>query len=248
VSTGRTGTFGDSERPSGRALVAASDGRLGFRLASGLRAAGYAVEQVGDAAELLAAVVEWPVDLVVLQFDLPSLADDEVLRRLRVRATVPVLAVSAGEPEHRDAVFDLDADDYLVQPFTDRELQVRSASARRSARRSDTSRMVFAGLEIDTRARRVLVSEREVAVTPREYALLAYLARNPSAALSREELLREVWPSKGEWQDPDTVTEHVRRLRLKLTAAGLVDDWVTTIRGYGYRFDLAPRDGTREAS
>jgi DNA-binding response OmpR family regulator len=72
-------------------------------------------------------------------------------------------------------------------------------------------------------------------------ALLTHLATHPGVAVSREQFLREVWHSRRPWQDPETVTEHVRRLRAKLTAAGLAEDWITTLRGFGYRFD-PPRE------
>lgn len=74
-------------------------------------------------------------------------------------------------------------------------------------------------------------------LTVREYDLLRFLAANPRLAVSRQELLREVWPTRGDWQDPETVTEHVRGLRCKLAEAGLEWEWITTIRGYGYRVD-----------
>ena len=107
---------------------------------------------------------------------------------------------------------------------------------RRGQPATPTARIEHGGLVIDRSAHRVEIGGEVVDLTPKEFDLLAFLAGSPEQVFSREELLEHVWGSTQEWQDPATVTEHVRRLRLKLEADPANPKWLHTVRGIGYRF------------
>jgi DNA-binding response OmpR family regulator len=127
-----------------------------------------------------------------------------------------------------------------VKPCSLPELEARiRAVLRRGQQSPSTSRIEHAGLVVDRSAHRVEVDGKVVDLTPKEFDLLAFLASAPDQVFSREELLEHVWGSTQEWQDPATVTEHVRRLRLKLEADPARPRWLHTVRGIGYRFSPA---------
>lgn len=132
------------------------------------------------------------------------------------------------------------ADDYVVKPFSAGELSARIASVLRrrpGGAVQRTSRLDFPGLCIDLDTREVWVDDRLVDVTAREFELLSFLASSPRRVFSREQLLREVWESSSERQDPATVTEHVRRLRRRIEKDPDKPRWIRTVRGAGYRFE-----------
>jgi DNA-binding response OmpR family regulator len=242
VSTGPTvGT----ERPSSarqRLLVVDDEADIQLLLVAMLEEVGFEVEAVGDGPAALLAAMERPPDLVLLDLALPGMDGFSVLRELRARSDVPVVVLS-GRPTELDRVTALErgADDYVVKPGSAADLVARiRAVLRRSQPAPERSILTWGTLRIDTRAREIHVGDREVHLTTLEFELLTFLARHPRLALSREELLRAVWRSDSAWQDPETVTEHVRRLRRKLEEAGLDHDPITTLRGFGYRFDPPP--------
>jgi DNA-binding response OmpR family regulator len=131
---------------------------------------------------------------------------------------------------------ELGADDYVLKPYSLRELVARvRARLRRPAAEppSGPEVIVHEGLRVDIRAHEVTLDGGYVDLTTREYELLAYLASHPRQVFSREQLLEAVWGTR--YQDPATVTEHVRRVRMKIETGGR--PWITTLRGTGYRFD-----------
>jgi len=222
---------------TGRPIVAAmkvllveDDRRVAAALRTALGRRGYQVTVATTAAEALAAA---PADLVLLDLGLPDRDGIEVCRELRRRGDMAIIAVTA-RTEERDRVVGLrcGADDYVVKPFGMAELQARiDAVMRRSARSAPRELVVRAGgLTVDLDARRVAVADREVALTRKEFELLAALARRPGAAVTREQLLAEVWHTT--WLgSPHTVEVHVASLRAKLGDPGVVQ----TVRGVGYR-------------
>jgi DNA-binding response OmpR family regulator len=220
-------------------LVAEDDPDLCYLLRTTLEDAGFAVHESHDGPSALEVIAGQPVDIVLLDLGLPDMDGYEVLRELRLDSDLPVIVLSGRRSEvDRTAAFDHGADDYVTKPFSAVDLLARIGAVLRRARPTPVvTRLAWGDLLIDLRAREVAVAGRRIQLTPLEYELLRHLAANPGLAISREDFLREVWHSRSAWQDPETVTEHVRRLRGKLTAAGLDDDWITTIRGFGYRFD-----------
>jgi DNA-binding response OmpR family regulator len=233
-----------SVRESRRVLVAEDDPDLRLLLRTALTDAGFEVHETDSGPAALETLERRPVDFVLLGPSLPGLDGHEVLRQLRSWSDVPVIMLSERQSEtERIAALESGADDYASKPFSTAEIIARMrAVLRRASPPPAVTSVSWGRLRIDLLARRVEVVGRAVPLTPIEYELLRHLATHPGVAVSREQFLREVWHSRSTWQDPETVTEHVRRLRAKLTAAGLDEHWITTLRGFGYRFD-PPRDG-----
>ena len=199
---------------------------------------GFEVAEAPDARTAMTAIAHAPPDLVLLAVLLPDTGGFEFLRQLRRSSEVPVILLGAGSEEGaRITGLDLGADDYVLEPFSTGELaaRVRAVLRRcRPARAEDGLR--FGELLIDRRSREVRVGSSRVALTHREFDLLAFLAASPGQVFSREQLLAQVWGSSSDWQDPATVTEHVRRLRVKLEDAPEGRLWIRTVRGVGYAF------------
>jgi DNA-binding response OmpR family regulator len=211
-----------------RVLVVDDDLRFAGALETALRQRGFDVVHAADGAAALAAP---PVDIVLLDMCLPDRDGIEVCRALRRRGDVPIIAVTA-RGEERDRVLGLrsGADDYVVKPFGMAELSARIEAVMRRARPAPAPAVCVGCLVVDTHARRVRVGEREVALTRKEFDLLAALARQPGGAVSRDRLLAEVWHTT--WAGSvRTVEVHVASLRSKLGDPALVE----TVRGVGYR-------------
>jgi len=213
-----------------RVLIVEDSPRVARGLQTALRMRGYEVLCATTAAAALAAP---PVDLVLLDLGLPDQDGLDVCAELRRRGDVAIIAVTA-RGEERDRVIGLrtGADDYVVKPFGVAELQARiEAVMRRSARVNDRrSPMTMGSLTIDLDAHRVAVDGSEIALTRKEFELLAALARRPGAVVTRDQLLAEVWRTT--WSgNQHTVEVHIGSLRAKLGDAR----WVQTVRGVGYR-------------
>jgi len=224
-----------------RVLVIEDDPNVSEVVGRYLEREGYRVEVVADGAIGLERALAEPPDLVVLDLMLPSIGGLEVCQRLRAVAPVPVIMLTArGEEADRIAGLELGADDYVAKPFSPRELTARvKAVLRRAAgplaATELPSRLAAGELELDLVAHEVRVDARLVALTGKEFDLLAYLMRNPRRALRREQLLEEVWGFT--YGDTSTVTVHVRRLREKVEADPSSPRHVCTVWGVGYRFE-----------
>ena len=211
-------------------LLVEDDDTIADPLVKGLTREGFTVERVATGAEALESP---PADLVLLDLGLPDLDGYEVCRRLRARDDVPLIVVTArGEEVDRVIGLELGADDYLVKPFGFRELLARiRAVTRRTAARSEPSKPLRIGaLSLDRRTHRVTVGEAEVALTRKEYELLDFLAGDPGAVRTREEIIDAVWDPH--WYGPTkTLDVHVASLRRKLGDPA----WVQAVRGIGFR-------------
>jgi DNA-binding response OmpR family regulator len=207
-----------------------------------LEHAGMDVDAVGDGRDALErATVRWP-DLVVLDLMLPGLNGIDVCRRLRARAPVPVIMLTArGSEEDRIVGLDLGADDYVAKPFSPRELVARvKAVLRRASGPVDgvdiRARDIYVDdLHIDLAAHQLRRAGDVVALTAREFDLLAFFATHPNVAFRREELMEHVWGYT--YGDPSTVTVHVRRLREKIEQDPANPRRVVTVWGVGYRWE-----------
>jgi len=207
-----------------------------------LQRVGYKVGEATDGPGTLREASLGRYDLVVLDLGLPGLDGEEVLARLRRDSALPVIVLTGrSEEAERVRVLNLGADDYVVKPCSLPELEARiRAVLRRGQPAPAVSRIEHDGLMIDRAAHRVEVDDQPVDLTPKEFDLLVFLAATPDQVFTREELLEHVWGSTQEWQDPATVTEHVRRLRLKLESDPARPKWLHTVRGIGYRFSAGP--------
>jgi two-component system response regulator ResD len=204
-----------------------------------LERAGYDSATAGDGAEALRLAAERAPDLVVLDLMLPGIDGLEVLRRLRADGGPAVILLTAkGEQDDRIVGLRSGADDYVVKPFSPRELVARVEAVLRRVRSPDehAESLAFDGLEIDARAHRVRAGDDDVALSQREFDLLHFLALHPGQAFSRDQLLDRVWEPAFHG-DSGTVTVHVRRLRAKIEPDPEQPRFIQTVWGVGYRFE-----------
>lgn len=200
---------------------------------------GFRVVEAADGAAALSAFNASEIDLVLLDLMLPEVHGLEVLRQLRDTADVPVILLTAlGDERDRVAGLELGADDYVVKPFSPREVAARVRSVLRRVGRPDLpSTIEFGEVFIDVERRIVQRDGDDIELTRLEFELLVFMASNPGRVVSRDEALRTVWDSSPEWQDPATVTVHVRRLRQKLERDPSEPEHLLTAYGVGYRFE-----------
>jgi DNA-binding response OmpR family regulator len=209
-------------------------------LARYLQKEGFAVDVAEDGERALAVSASTAPDLVLLDLMLPRIDGLEVFRRLRERTPTPVIMLTAkGEETDRVVGLELGADDYITKPFSPREVvaRVRAVLRRSSRMPAAPGGIVTAGeLEIDGPRRELRRGGEVIRLTRKEFDLLYLLAANPGRALTRSELLEEVWDFA--WDgDTSTVTVHVRRLREKIEDDPSDPRHLVTVWGVGYRFD-----------
>jgi two-component system, OmpR family, response regulator RegX3 len=221
-----------------RLLVVEDDRTISEPLQTALRREGFDVDVALTGAQALAA---GPCDLILLDLGLPDLDGRVVLARVREHSQVPVIVVSArGDEIDRVTLLELGADDYVVKPFGFRELvaRIRAVLRRAGDDRSggDGEALIDVGLlRIDTKTRDVTFDGRAVALTPKEHDLLVYLARDPNAVLTREQIVDAVWDENW-WGSTKTLDVHVASLRKKLAP-----EIIENVRGVGFRLvDSAP--------
>jgi two-component system, OmpR family, response regulator RegX3 len=212
-----------------RVLVVEDDPSIREPLAENLRSQGFEVEAVGTGLAALDADVE--ADVVLLDLGLPDIDGTEVCRRLRAASDVPIIILTArGEEVDRVVGLELGADDYVVKPFGFRELVARIRAVSRRRQPAQRRLQQVGSLTLDRSGRRVTVGDGEVALTPKEFDLLALLMEEPGSVVPRRRILERVWDTT--WYGPSRSLEvHVASLRRKLGDAG----WVETVRGVGFR-------------
>ena len=200
---------------------------------------GYAVRTATTGAEALAMIDASTPDLIVLDLMLPEVQGEEVCRRVRAKSDVPIIMLTArGREPERLLGLELGADDYLVKPFSPRELVARvKAVLRRSASEETSERkVVAAALEIDPVARTVTRDGDPVALTAKEFDLLYFLASHHGRVFTRDQLLERVWGWDYEG-DSATVTVHIRRLRAKIEPDDQHPRHLQTVWSVGYKFN-----------
>jgi DNA-binding response OmpR family regulator len=203
---------------------------------------GYVVCEAADGPAAVTALTDFKPDLVVLDVMLPTASGFDILREIRSHGELPVILLTARvEESDRVLGLELGADDYVLKPFSPRELVARVRSVLRRSR--STSRpggdatLRFDSLTIDPVSREVTVDDITVELTPKEFDLLLFLASSPRQVFSRAQLLEHVWDSSPQYQDPATVTVHVRRLRGKIEHDPDNPQVIATVWGVGYRFE-----------
>ncbi len=235
-----SGTRSESIGVVGRVLLVDDEPTVREVVARYLERDGHTVDVAADGDAALKALARDP-DIVVLDIMMPRVGGLDILREIRRTSDMPVILLTALSDETDRVVgLELGADDYVVKPFSPRELAARVRSVlRRSRSRPSTAigRLTFDGLIIDTGAREVSVAGHVVELRPREFDLLAFLAASPRQVFSRSQILDQVWGSPAEFQDLSTITVHVRRLRHKIEVDPLRPRWINTVWGVGYRFE-----------
>ena len=207
-------------------------------LARYLTRSGYSVREAADGERALAQIRDHRPDAVVLDLMLPRLSGLDVLKLVRLESTLPVIILSAraSEAERIDGLR-LGADDYIVKPYSPREVVERVHAVLRRATREPAAQTVSHGdLVIDGARREVRRGGAVISTTRKEFAVLHLLARNPGLTFSRSELLEQVWGYQWAGRS-ETVTVHVRRLRQKIELDPSAPRRLITVRGVGYRFD-----------
>ncbi|MDT2191728.1 response regulator transcription factor [Paenibacillus larvae] len=228
-------------------LVVDDEERIRRLLRMYLEKEGYDIEESQDGETALKLAMDKDYDLILLDIMLPGMDGTEVCARLRQFKTTPVIMLTAkGEETNRVHGFEVGADDYVVKPFSPREVIYRvkailrrsSATAFLSKDSNSSNNIVFPHLVIEHDAHRVTAGGQEVALTPKEYELLHYLAVSPDKVFSREELLKDVWNYEF-FGDLRTVDTHVKRLREKLNKVSPeVAVMITTVWGVGYKLEV----------
>ena len=204
-----------------------------------LAQAGFRVHSAGDGRQALEMARRVRPDLIVLDLMLPVLPGAEVARLLKQdekTRSIPIIMLTAkGEEVDRVVGFELGADDYVVKPFSPRELVLRiQAVLRREGTKPEEGErpLVYGPLVIDAASHSVRLKGKELDLTTTEFKLLQRLSRRPGRVFSRDQLLHDVW-GYGDDVETRTVDTHVKRLRAKLGRTG---EWIQTVRGVGYRF------------
>lgn len=222
-------------------LVVDDEARIRELIREHLESQGYEAREAGDGKEALERFKEGQENYhaIILDVMMPHLDGWTVLREIRRHSQVPVIMLTARGEEYDTLFgFELGVDDYLVKPFSPKELMARlNALIRRSSlTQQEESRDAFQveGLRIDFLSRQVQVDGTVVKLTPREYELFQYLVRHPGQAFSREQLLSQVW-GYDFYGDDRTVDTHIKMLRESL---GAYKKYIVTVWGYGYKFEV----------
>jgi two-component system phosphate regulon response regulator PhoB len=219
-------------------LVIEDERAIREMLAFNLGRAGYEVRPAADAREARAAIADVHPDLVVMDWMLPDISGLELTRQLKrdnETREIPIIMLTArAEEDDRVAGLDGGADDYIVKPFSPRELLARIRAALRRSTVADGEVVSARDLKLDAASHRVTVREAEVPLGPTEYRLLEFFMNHPDRVYSRAQLLDRVWGGNV-YVEERTVDVHIRRLRKALTPHGY-DSLIRTVRGAGYRF------------
>ncbi len=213
-------------------LIVDDELRIRKLIADFLTREGYSTLEADNGSVALELLSNIQIDLVILDVMMPEHDGWTVCRELRKKSNIPIIMLTAKSEEVDQLfAFEIGADEYVTKPFSPKVLTARvNALFRRLEREKAT---VYDGLEINTAARQVSINDQSLDLSPKEYELLTYLTENNGKALSRQQILNQVW-SYDYFGDLRTVDTHINRLRTKL---GDKSTLVQTIRGYGYRFE-----------
>jgi two-component system phosphate regulon response regulator PhoB len=225
-----------------RILIVDDEPAIRDMVAFALRKGDYEPAHAGDAREAQAAIADAIPDLILLDWMLPGTSGLELARRWRreeLTREIPIIMLTArGEENDRVGGLEAGVDDYVVKPFSARELLARIRAVMRRARDDDEDGSVSVGvLRIDGAAHRVYANGEPIAIGPTEYRLLHFFMTHPERVYSRAQLLDHVWGGSV-YVEERTIDVHIRRLRKTLEPSGL-DAMVQTVRGAGYRFSAA---------
>lgn len=199
---------------------------------------GYEVEEAADGMEAVSLCRLNDYALIIMDIMMPKLDGYSACKEIKKTKNIPVIMLSArGEEYDKLFGFELGIDDYVVKPFSPKELMARvnAVLARSSAKQEEQPEILkFDGLEINIPARTVSVDGKKVELTPKEYELLFYLVENKNIALSRNKLLSDIW-GYDFFGDDRTIDTHIKNLRNNL---GPYRDYIVTLRGVGYKFEV----------
>jgi DNA-binding response OmpR family regulator len=215
-------------------LVVEDDVAIGESLKQWLESDHHAAEVVSDGLEAWDFLMTYDYDLIVLDWQLPSISGIDLCKRFRKKGKHTPILMLTGRGEVNDRVEGLDsgADDYVTKPFSMKEVQARVRALLRRASGEQTEIISLAGISLDTVSRRVMVQSDEIKLKPLEYGVLEFFMRNPNKVLSPELVLQHVWSSNSE-ASVDSVYVCINRIRKKLGPAG---ECIRTLHTLGYQF------------
>jgi DNA-binding response OmpR family regulator len=197
---------------------------------------GYSVTEASDGMEAVNICKSEDFDIIIMDIMMPRLDGYSAVKEIKKNKDIPVLMLSArGEEYDKLFGFEIGIDDYVVKPFSPKEIMARIKVIinRSKAKEKTNKKIIFKGLVIDFDGRNVYVDDEKVDMTPKEYDLLFYMVRNKNIALTREKLLNEIW-GYDFYGDERTVDTHIKMLRNSL---GKYRDFIVTLRGLGYKFE-----------
>ncbi len=217
-----------------RVLVAEDDASLRRVLLSGLVEAGYVVDAAADGDEALRFLGAHEYGAVILDWRMPKTSGRDVLAIARARDphTPMVMLTARDTPEDRIDALDAGADDYMVKPFDFGELLARLRALQRRSGESRSPILSCGSLRVDPSTHQVFVNDRELRVTPREFAILELLVRKSPSVVTRRSIALHAWAEESDAVGSNTIEVHIARLRSKLSGSGVR---VETVRGVGYR-------------
>lgn len=228
-------------------LVVDDEERIRRLLRMYLERENYEIDEAEDGEKAVELATENDYDLILLDIMMPGMDGIEACQKIREKKATPVIMLTAkGEEANRIQGFEAGTDDYVVKPFSPREVVFRvKALLRRSSSTAFLAKessphnvLVFPFLTIDNDAHKVLAQGIEVNLTPKEYELLLYLAQNPDKVFSREDLLKDVWHYEF-FGDLRTVDTHIKRLREKLNRVSPdAANMISTVWGIGYKLEV----------
>lgn len=203
---------------------------------------GYEVSEAADGMSAVGLCKLNKYDLIVLDIMMPKLDGFSACKEIKKIQDVPIIMLSArGEEYDKLFGFELGIDDYVVKPFSPKELMARInviIERRNAAKKENSDEMEFGGLTVNMSARTVTVDGNRVELTPKEYELLFYLIKNKNIALSRDKLLSDIW-GYDFFGDDRTIDTHIKNLRNNL---GPYREYIVTLRGVGYKFEYEDED------
>ena len=220
-----------------RILVVEDEKRLNRIISEALEDEGYSVDSCFNGLDALDYAAGADYDVIILDIMMPKLDGFSTCKEIRKLKDIPIIMLSArGEEYDKLFGFELGIDDYIVKPFSPKELMARVNAVltrRNSGGKANSDVMKFKGLEINIPARTVTVDGKRIDLTPKEYELLFYLIENRDIALSRDKLLSDIW-GYDFFGDDRTIDTHIKNLR---NALGPYRDFIVTLRGVGYKFE-----------
>ena len=206
---------------------------------------GYASEEAADGVSAIRKIEEKDYDMVLLDIMLPEIDGLEVIKEIRKIKDTPIIMITArGDEGQRVEGFQAGADDYIVKPFSPREVMLRVAAILKRTKIEEPETIIISYPELDIfpESRLVLAGGEPLTLTPKEFDLILYLAENPEKVFTREMLLKEVW-RYDYFGDLRTVDTHIKRLREKLQKKSLyVSKMIVTVWGTGYKFSPLETD------
>jgi two-component system KDP operon response regulator KdpE len=222
-------------------LVVDDESQITRVLRTVLSGHGYIVRTAGDGDEALEVMRQWTPDLIITDLSMPNMGGLELCRRIRIKSAVPIIVLSVrGDEKPKVDALDSGADDYVTKPFNMNELVARVRAGLRRASRppleEDASTIEAGEFHIDLGTRLVTVRGRQVRLTPKEFDLLLYLAKNPGKVITHHTLLAAVWGGMST-QQPEYLHVFINHLRKKLEPEDGSVRYIVTEKWVGYRFE-----------